>query len=80
MLILLLLWRAQDLESSLALREQTIKGLESNLHEQREVISRQHDEIKLLNEKLSFEARRMKSLEREGDRLRSEIALLESKV
>ncbi|XP_010910286.1 mitotic spindle checkpoint protein MAD1 isoform X2 [Elaeis guineensis] len=70
----------KDLESSLALRKQTIKELESNLHEQREVINRQYDEIKLLNEKLSFEARRIKSLEREGDRLRSEIALLESKL
>lgn len=70
----------KDLESSLAAREQTIKELEGNLNEQREVISRQHDEIKLLNEKLSFEARRVKSLEREGDHLRSEIALLESKL
>ncbi|XP_026664080.2 mitotic spindle checkpoint protein MAD1 isoform X2 [Phoenix dactylifera] len=70
----------KDLESTLALREQTIKELENNLHKQREVMNRQHDEIKLLNEKLSFEARRIKSLEREGDRLRSEIALLESKL
>lgn len=41
---------------------------------------RQHEEMKLLNEKLYNEARRVKSLERESDRLRSEISLLEAKV
>uniref|UniRef100_A0A5B7BXX2 Putative mitotic spindle checkpoint protein MAD1 n=1 Tax=Davidia involucrata TaxID=16924 RepID=A0A5B7BXX2_DAVIN len=70
----------QELESSLAKKECYIKELESNLREQKEVNSRQHNEIKLLNERLNNEARRIKSLEREGDRLRSEISLLESKL
>lgn len=70
----------QELESSLANKELYIKDLEGSLHEQKEVNSRQHEEIKLLNERLNNEARRIKSLEREGDRLRSEISLLESKV
>ncbi|PWA49447.1 mitotic checkpoint family protein [Artemisia annua] len=42
--------------------------------------ARQHNEIKLLNERLNSESRRIKSLEREDDRLRSEIAILESKL
>ncbi|KAJ6798424.1 mitotic spindle checkpoint protein MAD1 [Iris pallida] len=70
----------QNLEKSLAQKESVIREVESSLHEQREVINRQHDEIKLLNERLSAEARRVKSMEREGDRLRAEISLLESKL
>ncbi|KAL5993225.1 hypothetical protein ACLOJK_014148, partial [Asimina triloba] len=70
----------KELELSLAEKEFSIGELERNLHEQREVITRQHGELKLLNEKLNNEARRIKSLEREGDRLRSEICLLESKL
>ncbi|OVA05803.1 Spindle assembly checkpoint component Mad1 [Macleaya cordata] len=69
-----------ELEASLAKKESSIRELESKLSEQKEVISRQHDEIKVLNERLHNEARRIKSLEREGDRLRSEISLLESKL
>ncbi|PIA47060.1 hypothetical protein AQUCO_01400040v1 [Aquilegia coerulea] len=69
-----------DLENALAKKECSITELESQLCEQKEVISRQHGEIKLLTERLSNEARRLKSLERESDRLRSEISLLESKV
>ncbi|KAK2987005.1 hypothetical protein RJ640_024903 [Escallonia rubra] len=70
----------QELESSLAKKEYHIKELESNLCEQKEVNNRQHNEIKLLSERLNNEAKRIKSLEREGDRLRSEISLLESKL
>ncbi|KAA8545413.1 hypothetical protein F0562_020197 [Nyssa sinensis] len=70
----------QELESSLAKKECCIKELESNLCELKEVNCRQHNEIKLLTERLNNEARRIKSLEREGDRLRSEISLLESKL
>lgn len=70
----------QELEFSLAKKDSVIKELENNLCQQRELTDRQHDEIKLLNERLSNEARRIKSLERESDRLRSEISLLESKL
>ncbi|XWS11566.1 hypothetical protein CRYUN_Cryun37aG0009000 [Craigia yunnanensis] len=70
----------QELESSLAKKDSYIKELESNLHEQKEVNDRQHNEIKLLHDRLNNEARRIKSLERESDRLRSEISLLESKL
>ena len=70
----------QELESSLAKKELCIKELESSFHVQKEVNTRQYEEIKLLNERLNNEARRIKSLEREGDRLRSEVSLLESKV
>ncbi|KAK3037756.1 hypothetical protein RJ639_031127 [Escallonia herrerae] len=70
----------QELESSLAKKEYHIKELESNLCEQKEVNNRQHSERKLLSERLNNEAKRIKSLEREGDRLRSEISLLESKL
>ncbi|BFG19989.1 hypothetical protein CerSpe_062630 [Prunus speciosa] len=70
----------QELESSLAKKECYIKELECGLCEQKEVNSCQREEIKLLNERLNNEARRIKSLERENDRLGSEIALLESKL
>lgn len=70
----------QELESSLAKKESYIKELESDLHHQKEVNDHQHNEVKLLHDRLNNEARRIKSLERESDRLRSEISLLELKV
>ncbi|CAI9765284.1 unnamed protein product [Fraxinus pennsylvanica] len=70
----------QQLESSLAKKESFIRELESNLSEQRETNRCQLDEIKLLSESLNNEAKRIKMLERESDRLRSEIAILESKL
>ncbi|XP_026389584.1 mitotic spindle checkpoint protein MAD1-like [Papaver somniferum] len=70
----------QELEASLAIKELSIRELEKKLSEQKEVITRHSDEIVVLNERLHNEARRIKSLEREGDRLRSEISLLESKL
>lgn len=72
--------RVQELEISLAKKESYIKDLENELTEQRDVNNHQHDEVKLLNERLSNETRRIKSLERESDRLRSEISLLEAKL
>ncbi|XP_027163155.1 mitotic spindle checkpoint protein MAD1 [Coffea eugenioides] len=70
----------QELEASIAKKENYIKELESNLHEQNLINIHQQNEIKLLSVRLTDEARRIKSLEREGDRLRSELALLESKL
>uniref|UniRef100_A0A7N0ZWV9 Mitotic spindle checkpoint protein MAD1 n=1 Tax=Kalanchoe fedtschenkoi TaxID=63787 RepID=A0A7N0ZWV9_KALFE len=70
----------QELESSVSNKERCIKELESLLLKQKIANSRQHDEIKVLNERLNSETRRIKSLERESDRLRSEISLLESKL
>uniref|UniRef100_A0A2P2JKR9 Spindle assembly checkpoint component mad1 n=1 Tax=Rhizophora mucronata TaxID=61149 RepID=A0A2P2JKR9_RHIMU len=70
----------QELELTLAKKECCVKELESNLKEQKVANNHQLGEIKLLNEKLDNEARRIKSLERESDRLRSEISLLESKL
>lgn len=70
----------KDLESSLTAKENAIRELENNLNDQRQIINHQHNELEQMNEKLAIEARRIKSLEREGDRLRSEISLLESKV
>ncbi|GAB4847440.1 hypothetical protein Ancab_026497 [Ancistrocladus abbreviatus] len=70
----------EELESSLAKKDCLIKELETNLQEQKDVNNRQYSEIVLLNEKLNSEAKRIKSLEREADRLRSEISLLELKL
>ncbi|GMH25663.1 hypothetical protein Nepgr_027506 [Nepenthes gracilis] len=70
----------KELESSLARKDCYIKELETTLHEQRDTNNRQFTEIGLLNEKLNGEAKRVKSLEREADRLRSEISLLELKL
>ncbi|KAL2939454.1 Mitotic spindle checkpoint protein MAD1 [Bienertia sinuspersici] len=71
---------AQGTESSVAHKDRYIKELESNISEQKAANDRHYNEIRMLNEKLNSETRRIKSLEREGDRLRSEIALLESKL
>ncbi|KAK2661574.1 hypothetical protein Ddye_000148 [Dipteronia dyeriana] len=76
----LIQFNMQELESSLSKKDCFIAELESNLREQRETNRRQRAEIELLNERLNNEARRIKSLERESDRLRSEISLLESKL
>ncbi|KAH0858958.1 hypothetical protein HID58_087219 [Brassica napus] len=70
---------AESFESSLAKKENYLKELEKELSQLKDVNSRQRDEIEHLNDKLVSEARRMKSLERDSDRLRSEISLLESK-
>ncbi|XP_052193632.1 mitotic spindle checkpoint protein MAD1 isoform X2 [Diospyros lotus] len=70
----------KELESSLAQKECSNKELENDLRKLKELNSDQQSEIKLLTEKLNNEARRIKSLERESDRLRSEISLLESKL
>ncbi|GAB2231290.1 hypothetical protein Droror1_Dr00027580 [Drosera rotundifolia] len=71
---------ANELESSLAKKDNYIVVLEGNLHEQRETVDRKFTEIRLLTEKLNGEAKRVKSLERETDRYRSEISLLELKL
>lgn len=70
----------QELESSLLKKDSYIKELENNLREQKDVYDRQYNELKMLNERLNSEAKRIKSSERENDRLRSEVALLESKL
>ncbi|XP_010442462.1 PREDICTED: mitotic spindle checkpoint protein MAD1-like isoform X1 [Camelina sativa] len=70
----------QELESSLAKKENYLKDLENDLSQLKDVNNRLRSEIELLNEKLVDEARRNKSLERDSDRLLSEISLLESKL
>ncbi|CAN8253559.1 unnamed protein product [Cochlearia groenlandica] len=70
----------QGLESSLSKKENYLKELEMDLSQLKDVNKRQRDEIELLNDRLVSEARKIKSLERDSDRLRSEISLLESKL
>ncbi|GJN16994.1 hypothetical protein PR202_gb04031 [Eleusine coracana subsp. coracana] len=70
----------QNTYSDLSGMEKLIRDLESTIHEQKEVINHKHAELNIMNERLSLEARKMKSLEREGDQLRSQVALLESKL
>lgn len=60
--------------------EKTIRELESTIHEQKELVSHKDTELNIMNERLNLEAKKVKSLEREGDQLRSQVALLESKV
>lgn len=69
-----------ELETSLDKKENYVRQLENSLSEIKEINGRQHNEITLLNERLTNEGRRVKMLEREADRLRSEISLLESKL
>ncbi|XP_078441259.1 mitotic checkpoint family protein isoform X1 [Wolffia australiana] len=70
----------KELEKSLAAKEELIKALEDNIRDQGIIIHRQQNEIRALGEQLCIEERKTKSLEREGDRLRAELALLESKL
>ncbi|KAJ1286474.1 hypothetical protein BS78_03G354700 [Paspalum vaginatum] len=60
--------------------EKMIRELESTIQEQKELINHKDTELNIMNERLSLEARKSKSLEREGDQLRSQVALLESKL
>ncbi|KAG8044128.1 hypothetical protein GUJ93_ZPchr0044g38089 [Zizania palustris] len=71
---------SKNMESDLSRMEKVVSELENTIRDQRELISQQHTELNLMNEKLSMEARKAKSLEREGDQLRSQVALLESKL
>ncbi|XP_062207644.1 mitotic spindle checkpoint protein MAD1-like isoform X2 [Phragmites australis] len=70
----------KNMESDLSGMEKIIRELEGTIHEQKELISHQHAELNIMNERLSLEARKVKSLEREGDQMRSQVALLESKL
>jgi mitotic spindle assembly checkpoint protein MAD1 len=70
----------QNTDSDLSKMEKLVRELESTVHEQKEVLSHKHAELNIMNERLSLETRKVKSLEREGDQLRSQVALLESKV
>ncbi|CAN1147386.1 Mitotic spindle checkpoint protein MAD1 [Linum perenne] len=70
----------QELELSLSKKQSYIEDLERDLDAQKGINYRQRDEIKSLHDRLNNEARRIKSLERESDRLHSEISLLESKL
>ncbi|XP_058212219.1 uncharacterized protein LOC131324311 [Rhododendron vialii] len=70
----------QELESCLTEQESYVKELETNLVAGKEINSHQHNELKVLNEKRNNKARRMESLEKEGNRIRSEISLLNSKL
>ncbi|XP_066311545.1 mitotic spindle checkpoint protein MAD1-like [Miscanthus floridulus] len=67
-------------ESDQSGMEKTIRELESIIHELKELISHKDTELNIMNERLSLETRKVKSLEREGDQLRSQVALLESKL
>ncbi|BAD81883.1 putative mitotic checkpoint protein [Oryza sativa Japonica Group] len=71
---------SKNMESDLSRMEKVVTELESTIRDQRELISQQHTELNLMNEKLSIESRKAKSLERDGDQLRSQVALLESKL
>uniref|UniRef100_J3L6D6 DUF4094 domain-containing protein n=1 Tax=Oryza brachyantha TaxID=4533 RepID=J3L6D6_ORYBR len=69
-----------NMESDLSRMEKVVRELEDTIRDQRELINQQHTELNLMNEKLSIESRKAKSLERDGDQLRSQVALLESKL
>lgn len=55
----------------------TITALERIIDE---LVSRWHDECNIFKERLSIERGKVQSLERERDQLRSQVALLQSKV
>ncbi|KAF8642679.1 hypothetical protein HU200_067049 [Digitaria exilis] len=72
--------KEHPMESDQSGMEKIIRELESTIQELKELISHKDAELNIMNERLSLEARKVKSLEREGDQLRSQMALLESKV
>ncbi|KAL6616479.1 hypothetical protein ACP70R_038749 [Stipagrostis hirtigluma subsp. patula] len=70
----------KNMESDPSRMDKLIRELESTIQEQKELISHQHAELNTMNERLNLEGKKIKSLEREGDQLRSQVALLESKL
>ncbi|CAO1942482.1 unnamed protein product [Urochloa humidicola] len=68
------------MESDQSGMDKMIRELESTIHEQKELLSHKDSELSIMNERLNLEAKKVKSLEREGDQLRSQVALLESKL
>ena len=66
----------QDMLSGLNGMDKIFVTLERTMDE---MISRQQDE-RIFNERLSIERSKVKSLEQEIDQLRSQVALLQSKV
>eukprot|EP01018_Ginkgo_biloba_P009534 Gb_26246 [translate_table: standard] len=72
--------RIQELEAALAESERSVKQLEQDLEDQGENMKSQRRKSELLSQELDEASRKIKSLEREGDRLRCEIAILESKL
>ena len=66
----------QDMLSGLNGMDKIFVTLERTLDE---MISRQQD-VRIFNERLSIERSKVKSLEQEIDQLRSQVALLQSKV
>nr|CAB3474974.1 unnamed protein product [Digitaria exilis] len=72
--------KEHPMESDQSGMEKFIRELESTIQELKELISHKDAELNIMNERLSLEARKVKSLEREGDQLRSQMALLESKL
>ncbi|XP_078181807.1 mitotic checkpoint family protein isoform X2 [Carex rostrata] len=73
-------FHVKELEAALNEKDRIIKEMESSLEEHREIIAHQHADLKLVNDRLTDESKKAKSLERESDRLRHEVALLESKL
>ena len=67
----------QDMFSGVHGMGKTITALERIIDE---LISRQDNERSIFNERLSIERGKVQSLERERDQLRSQVALLQSKV
>ena len=66
----------QDMLSGLNGMDKIFVTLERTMDE---MISRQQD-VRIFNERLSIERSKVKSLEQEIDQLRSQVALLQSKV
>ncbi|GLJ05987.1 hypothetical protein SUGI_0029980 [Cryptomeria japonica] len=72
--------RIQELEASLSRSVSNIKQLEQDLIEQGESLKSQRRKSEFLAQEVDDALRKIKALEREGDRLRCEIATYESKL
>eukprot|EP00252_Welwitschia_mirabilis_P012081 TRINITY_DN2687_c0_g1_i1.p1 TRINITY_DN2687_c0_g1~~TRINITY_DN2687_c0_g1_i1.p1 ORF type:complete len:732 (-),score=215.20 TRINITY_DN2687_c0_g1_i1:240-2435(-) len=72
--------RIQELDAALLHSENDMKLLEQDLEKQGEAVKNQRLEIESLRLGLDDAKRKIKALEREGDQLRLEVALYESKL
>ncbi|KAL6864841.1 hypothetical protein ACP4OV_015992 [Aristida adscensionis] len=66
--------------SSLSGTNKVIMELGSIIEQMSELIGQQSNELRMMSERLSDKEEKVKSLEQEGDRLRSQVAFLESKL
>ncbi|KAL6624487.1 hypothetical protein ACP70R_031808 [Stipagrostis hirtigluma subsp. patula] len=70
----------KNMLSSISRMDKVIREQDSTIDELNQLISHQHSQLITINERLSIEAEKVKSLEQEGHQLRLQVAFLQSKL